>query len=101
MDEKMTIHQVDCSPSKEGGLLVSLHLQPIGGVEQQQEPAKRGRRRRRRKMTDEQVLELARTAIDQAMENDQELDSNRRLFLGASTASRRGSKHQRRQHWPG
>lgn len=103
MEQKLTLRQVDCSPSKDGGLLVSLHLQPAGGLAPAETNGKRLRRRRRRKLTSEQVLELARTAINEAVESDASPEAARRARSGtrADAQRARAERSQRRVHWPG
>ena len=102
METKLMLRQVDCAPSKEGGLLVSLHLQPAGGATTEESGGKRVRRRRRRKLTSEQVLELARTAINEAVEHESAEATRRQLPAARAAAQRaRAERSQRRMHWPG
>src|SRR4029079_8914872 len=64
MEPKLTLRQIDCASSKDGGLLLSLHLLPAGAGGARGDAApKRIRRRRKRSFTNEQMLEIARTAI--------------------------------------
>lgn len=100
MEPKMTLRQIDCSPSKDGGLTVSLHLKPANAVETE-EAGQRTRRRRRRKMTSEQMLELAHSVIIEALENEEMEDTAKHILLGAAASSERESRSQRRLHWPG
>ena len=93
MEHKLRLSQVDCAPSKEGGLLVSLLLRPAeaNGNEAAADGGKPVRRRRRRKkVSSEQALELARVAIDQAVA-EQEASEN------ASRAGTPGRWHLERK----
>src|SRR6185369_4159069 len=68
MEPKLTLRQIDCASSKDGGLLLSLHLLPAGAAGARGEAApRRIRRRRKRSFTNEQMLEIARTVIDEAV----------------------------------
>ena len=80
MEPKMTLRQIDCAPSKDGGLTVSLHLKPENGVEPE-ESGQRTRRRRRRKMTDEQMLELAYSVITEAMDSEETPETSKLILL--------------------
>ena len=89
MEHKLRLSQVDCAPSKEGGLLVSLLLRPAeaNGNEAAMDANGKSvrRRRRRKKVSSEQALELARVAIDQAVA---EQEANETASRGAGTAGR-------------
>ena len=96
----MTLREIDCAPSKDGGLTVSLHLQADDeGVETDESTKKR--RRRRRRMTSEQMLELAHTAITAAMQADEPNEQTKHYLLGAAAGRGGGERTQRRIHWPG
>ena len=107
MEPKLTLRQIDCASSKDGGLMLSLHLLPAGAVAARGEAApKRIRRRRKRSFTNEQMLEIARTAIDEAVSDQSELTRravNRHSFGLASPAGQRahGLRVPRRPPWPG
>jgi hypothetical protein len=88
MEQKLRLSQVDCAPSKEGGLLVSLLLRPEGaGTEAPVDTNGKTirRRRRRKKVSSEQALELARVAIDQAVA---EQEASETASRGSATAPR-------------
>jgi len=103
MEQKMTLRQIDCSPSKEGGLLVSLHLLPeqnrqLGASEAQP----KRRRRRRQRLSSEQMLELARLAIDDAVsDNAIARRSHAALTTRAGGSIGRANRLPRRPPWPG
>jgi hypothetical protein len=107
MEPKLTLRQIDCASSKEGGLLLSLHLLPTGAAGTRPEGApKRIRRRRKRSFTNEQMLEIARTAIDEAVSDQSELARKavNRPTSGAASASPQRTpvfRVPRRPPWPG
>ena len=101
MEPKLTLRQIDCASSKDGGLLLSLHLLPAGAG-QRDAAQKRIRRRRKRSFTNEQMLEIARTVIDEAVSDQTEMV---RSSNGRSSASSSGRavalRAPRRPPWPG
>lgn len=107
MEPKLTLRQIDCASSKDGGLLLSLHLLPAGTAGARGEAApKRIRRRRKRSFTNEQMLEMARTAIDEAVSDQSELARKSVNRLGAGHAAPssgrvNGFRVPRRPPWPG
>lgn len=103
MEPKLTLRQIDCASSKDGGLLLSLHLLPAGTSSGRSEPAaKRIRRRRRRSFTNEQMLEIARTVIDEAVSDHSEL-ARSSVSRHVATGSPRvhAFRVPRRPPWPG
>jgi hypothetical protein len=107
MEPKLTLRQIDCASSKDGGLLLSLHLLPAGAGGQRSESApKRVRRRRKRAFTSEQMLEIARTAIDEAVSDKSELARKAVVRVASGQSSAPGQRPQglrvpRRPPWPG
>ena len=106
MEPKLTLRQIDCASSKEGGLLLSLHLLPAGAAASTNgEKVKRVRRRRKRQvLTSAQMLEIARTAIDDAVSDRSELGraAIARIAAAQSPATRaRSPRPPRRPPWPG
>lgn len=108
MDNKLTLRQIDCASSKDGGLLLSLHLLPAGMSSQAggNGAPKRMRRRRKKTLTSEQMLELARTAIDEAVSDQSELSRKaiNRVGVGQSRSAAqtaRAFRATRRPPWPG
>jgi hypothetical protein len=107
MEPKLTLRQIDCASSKDGGLLLSLHLLPAGTSTLRGETApKRIRRRRKRSFTNEQMLEIARTVIDAAVSDQSELArkaGNRGGTNHTPTSSQRvhAFRVPRRPPWPG
>jgi len=105
MEPKLTLRQIDCASSKDGGLLLSLHLLPAGAAGARGEGApRRIRRRRKRSFTNEQMLEIARTAIDEAVSDQSEVARKAvsRLALGYAAPVQRASAFRvpRRPPWP-
>ena len=105
MEPKLTLRQIDCASSKDGGLLLSLHLLPAASaMSTSGEKAKRVRRRRKRQMTNAQILEIARTVIDEAVSDRSELGraAIAQVAPVAQTATRaRIQRTPRRPPWPG
>lgn len=107
MEPKLTLRQIDCASSKDGGLLLSLHLLPAGtSVARGESIPKRIRRRRKRSFTNEQMLEIARTVIDEAVSDQSELARKAvtRLAVGhtgTSTGRTQSFRAPRRPPWPG
>ena len=103
MEPKLTLRQIDCASSKDGGLLLSLHLLPAGA--RGDAAPRRIRRRRKRSFTNEQMLEIARTAIDEAVSDQSEVARKAvsRLALGYAAPVQRASAFRvpRRPPWPG
>ncbi len=107
MEPKLTLRQIDCASSKDGGLLLSLHILPAGtAVVRGETMPKRIRRRRKRSFTNEQMLEIARTVIDEAVSDQSELARKAvtRLALGtagSSSVRTHALRAPRRPPWPG
>ena len=103
MEPKLTLRQIDCASSKDGGLLLSLHLLPASA--RGDAAPKRIRRRRKRSFTNEQMLEIARTAIDEAVSDQSEVARKAvsRLAHGYAAPVQRASAFRvpRRPPWPG
>jgi hypothetical protein len=105
MEPKLTLRQIDCASSKDGGLLLSLHLLPASvALSTNGDKVKRIRRRRKRQMTNTQMLEIARTVIDEAVSDRSELGraAIAQIGAGAKVAPRpRSQRTPRRPPWPG
>jgi hypothetical protein len=105
MEPKLTLRQIDCASSKDGGLLLSLHLLPAAAaVSPSGEKVKRIRRRRKRQMTNAQMLEIARTVIDEAVSDRSELGRAAIVQIGAGAQGAprtRAQRAPRRPPWPG
>ena len=105
MEPKLTLRQIDCASSKDGGLLLSLHLLPASTASSTTgEKVKRVRRRRKRQLTNAQMLEMARTVIDEAVSDRSELGraAIAQIGAGAQTPPRnRSQRPPRRPPWPG
>ena len=72
MQRRMRLDQIDCTPTKEGGVVVSIRLSPPERTPD--DPRKRRPYRSRKyaqnrpkELSKEQLLELAREAIEQAL----------------------------------
>jgi hypothetical protein len=102
MEPKLMLRQIDCSSSKDGGLLLSLHLLPTNRGDA---TPKRVRRRRKRSFTNEQMLEIARTVIDEAVSDKSEVARKAVNRLGVTSAAPVPRAHSfriaRRPPWPG
>src|SRR5215207_5679211 len=84
MELKLTLRQIDCASSKDGGLLLSLHLLPASATAPANgDKVKRISRRRKRQMTNAQMLEIARTVIDEAVSDRSELGRAAIAQIGA------------------
>jgi hypothetical protein len=105
MEPKLTLRQIDCASSKDGGLLLSLHLLPASAVSSTNgDKVRRIRRRRKRQLTNAQMLEMARTVIDEAVSDRSELGraAIAQIGTGAQVAPRtRAQRAPRRPPWPG